>query len=142
MPDRAVAWLRQSEHDLVHARHALDGGLYDWACLAAAAAADKAVKAVLSLRGGPVLGGSNLLMLLGRLRDEMRAGDTPIPDDLFEDSRELMDDVAVTVGQCCFNGIAPFELVSRAQAEGAIAAAERMHRRMTDLCQGEVLSAE
>lgn len=138
MPDRAAAWLRQSEHDLAHARLALDGGSHDWACLAAAAAADKAVRAVLSLRGGPVLGGSNLLLLLGRLRDE----GNPVPADRFDDARELMEDVAVTAGQSCFGGIAPFELMSRAQADGAVAAAERLCRTMTDLCQGVASSAE
>ncbi|WP_448206393.1 HEPN domain-containing protein [Azospirillum sp. sgz302134] len=132
MPDRAAAWLRQSEHDLVHARYALDGGMHDWACLAAAGAADKAIKAALVLRGGPVLGGQNLLMLLARFREEGGS----VPDGLFDDARELMEDIAITVGQSCFNGIAPFELMSRAQAEGAIAAADRLRRHMADFCHG------
>ena len=132
MADRAAAWLRQSEHDLEHARHALDGGVYDWACLAAAAAADKSVKAALMLRGGQALGGQNLLMLLDRFRQEGWA----VSEDLFDDARELMEDIAITVGQSCFNGIAPFELMSRAQAEGAIAAAERVRARMVRHCEG------
>lgn len=132
MADRAAAWLRQSEHDLLHARHALDGGIHDWACLAAAAAADKAIKAALMLRGGQPLGGQNLLMLLDRFRQEGGA----VSEDLFDDARELMEDIAITVGQSCFGGIAPFELMSRAQAEGAIAAAERVRARMVRHCQG------
>jgi len=132
MPDRAAAWLRQSEHDLLHARYALDGGVYDWACLAAAAAADKAIKAALMLHGGQPLGGQNLLMLLDRFRQEGGA----VSEDLFDDARELMEDIDITVGQSCFNGIAPFELMSSGQAEGAIAAAERVRARMVRHCHG------
>lgn len=132
MAEGAAAWLRQSEHDLAAARCALDGGRYDWACLAAAAAADKAIRAALSLRGGRVLGGQNLPMLLDRFRQEGGA----VGDGLMEDARELMEDVAVTAGQSCFDGIAPFELMSRAQAEGAIAAAGRLRAHMIRHCDG------
>lgn len=123
MPEKAAAWMRQSEHDLDHARAALAAGAYDWACHAAGDAAEKAFKAVLLSRGGKVLGSQNLLLLLDRARRE--AG-ISASDDVAEDARDLMQVLGILSGQCTYNGLAPYELVSHAQAEGAIAAAERI----------------
>ncbi|NTW21878.1 MAG: HEPN domain-containing protein, partial [Nostocales cyanobacterium W4_Combined_metabat2_030] len=39
-------WLRQAKRDLDHARLALSGGNYEWACFAAQQSAEKAVKAL------------------------------------------------------------------------------------------------
>lgn len=46
MSNRAVDWLRQARRDLTHAQHALDDGDFEWSCLAAQQAAEKAVKAL------------------------------------------------------------------------------------------------
>lgn len=119
-----AAWLRQSVHDLAHAQAALAAGTHDWACLAAAQAAEKAIKAVLLAYGGRVLGIQNLLLLLDRARQE--AG-VPVDAALTDDARTLMQALAVLSGQCTYNGIAPYELTTRAQADGAIAAARRLH---------------
>ncbi|HYG90917.1 MAG TPA: HEPN domain-containing protein [Azospirillum sp.] len=127
MPDKVAAWMRQSEHDLEHARVALAAGICDWACHAAGAAAEKAVKAVLLAQGGKVLGNHNLLLLFDRMRHE--AGLT-VSEGLVEDARDLMQVLGILSGQCTYNGVAPFELISRAQAEGAIAAAERIRAGM------------
>lgn len=127
MPDKVAAWMRQSEHDLEHARAALAAGIYDWACRAAGEAAEKAIKAVLLPCGGRVLGSQNLLLLLERARNE--AG-VIVSEDLAEDARDLMQVLGILAGQCTYNGVAPFELISRAQAEGAIAAAERIRACM------------
>jgi HEPN domain-containing protein len=124
MAETVAAWQRQSAHDLEHAGAALVAGTYDWACLAAAHAAEKAVKAVLLAHGGRVLGSQNLLLLLDRARQE--AGVT-VGEALTDDARTLMQALAVLSGQCTYSGIAPFELTTHAQAEGAIAAARRLH---------------
>lgn len=123
MSEKVAAWVRQSAHDLEHARAALAAGGYDWACRAAGDAAEGAIKTVLLAHDGKVLGPQNLLLLLGRARNE--AG-VAVPDDLAEDARDLMQVLGILSGQCTYNGVAPFELISRSQAEGAIAAAERI----------------
>lgn len=127
MPEKPAAWIRQSAHDLEHARAALAAGGFDWACRAAGASADGAIKAVLLAHGGKVLGTQNLLLLLGRVRDEVGMA---VPDDLTEDARDLMQRLGVLAGQCTYDGVAPFELISRAQAEAAILAAERIREWM------------
>ncbi|WP_158283973.1 HEPN domain-containing protein [Azospirillum sp. TSO22-1] len=127
MPEMTAAWVRQSAHDLEHAHAALAAGHHDWACLAAAEAAGKAIKAVLVAHDGRVLGQQNLLLLLGRVRDE--AG-MVVSEDLMEDGHILMSALAVLSGQCSYEGVAPFELVTRTQAEGAVAAAERIRACM------------
>lgn len=125
--EKVAAWVRQSAHDLEHARTALAAGHGGWACRAAGEAAEGAIKAVLLAQGGTVLGTQNLLLLLGRARDE--AG-VAVSDDLTEDARDLMQALGILSGQCTYSGVAPFELVSRVQAESAIAAAERIREHM------------
>ena len=127
MSEKVAAWVRQAAHDLEHARATLAAGACDWACRAAGEAAEGAIKAVLLAQGGKVLGPQNLLLLLGRARQE--AG-VAVFDDLTEDARDLMQVLGILSGQCTYSGVAPFELISRAQAEGAIAAAERIRAGM------------
>ena len=127
MSEKPAAWIRQSTHDLEHARAALAAGGFDWACRAAGEAAEGAIKAVLLAHGGKVLGTGNLLLLLGRAREE--AG-VAVPEDMMEDARDLMQVLGVLAGQSTYNGLAPYELISRVQAEAAIAAAERIRDRM------------
>lgn len=128
MPEKVAAWVRQSAHDLEHARAALAAGHHDWACRAAGEAAECAIKAVLRAHEGKVLGAQNLLILLARVRDE--AG-VAVPEDLMEDARDLMPLLAILSGQCTYGGVAPFELIARTQAEAAVNAAERIVRAMS-----------
>jgi len=133
MPDTVAAWRRQSDHDLEHARVALAAGAHDWACRAAGEAAEKAIKAVLLRHGGRVLGSQNLLLLLDRVRQE--AG-MPVSEDLSDDARGLMQVLGILSGQCTYSGVAPFELISRAQADAAVAAAERIRDGLNALLDG------
>ncbi|HEY0837624.1 MAG TPA: HEPN domain-containing protein [Azospirillum sp.] len=128
--DTVAAWLRQSAHDLGHAGAAMAAGTHDWACLAAVHAAEKAIKAVLLAHGGRVLGSQNLLMLLERIRNETGAA---VDDTLADDARTLMQALAVLAGQCTYSGIAPYELTTRAQADGALSAARRLHAHFAAL---------
>lgn len=48
--ERSRDWMDQAERDLQHARSDVDGGYYEWACFSAQQAAEKAVKAVGSVR--------------------------------------------------------------------------------------------
>ena len=81
MPNRAGDWFLQAEHDLRHARRALDAGDHDWACFAAQQAAEKAVKA-LHLAHGQEAWGHAVQRLLRDLP-------TPPPDTLIEKGRSL-----------------------------------------------------
>ena len=83
MSHRADDWLAQGEHDLQHARHALEDGDYDWACFAAHQAAEKSLKALLLKSGGEGWGHS-LLKLLKELSDQQ-----PVSPEVFEAARRL-----------------------------------------------------
>ena len=63
MPRRVEDWIRQSDRDLGHARHALEDGDYEWSCFAAQQAAEKALKALYHSLGGESFGHSVLRML-------------------------------------------------------------------------------
>ena len=128
MPEKVAAWVRQAAHDLDHARAAQAAGHHDWACRAAGEAAECAIKAVLRAHDAKMLGVQNLLVLLARARDEAGAA---VPDDLMEDARDLMPLLGVLSGQCTYGGVAPCELIARAQGDAAIAAAQRIVRAMT-----------
>jgi HEPN domain-containing protein len=131
MSERVAAWLRQSEHDLNHARAALDGGSHDWACVAAAHGAEGAVKAALVAADAGALGGQNLLLLLDHVRGH--CGDDHVPEAVADDARALMEVLGLTAGQSCYSGIAPYELLSRRQADNALAAATRLCRHFLAL---------
>ena len=47
----ALRWLKQAEKDLNSARNSLGSGDYEWACFQSQQSAEKALKAVLYLRG-------------------------------------------------------------------------------------------
>ncbi|MGQ9595911.1 MAG: HEPN domain-containing protein [Thermoproteota archaeon] len=65
----ARRWLRQAERDLKAAGDSFVSGNYKWACFQAQQAAEKALKAVLFLRGlGAVL--THSIFELNKVRDE------------------------------------------------------------------------
>ena len=47
----ALRWLKQAEKDLSSARNSLESSDYEWACFQSQQSAEKALKAVLYLRG-------------------------------------------------------------------------------------------
>jgi HEPN domain-containing protein len=54
--ERSSDWWVQAERDLRAARTLAEQALYEWACFAAQQAAEKAVKAVIQVRGGELRG--------------------------------------------------------------------------------------
>lgn len=56
--ERSADWLDQARWDLDHARHALSGEFFDWACFSAQQAAEKGVKAALQRLGAEAWGHS------------------------------------------------------------------------------------
>lgn len=78
MASRHEDWLGQAKRDLAQARHAEQGGFFEWACFAAQQAAEKAVKALFQKIGAEVWGHSVFRML-----EELPEG--------FEAMKELLD---------------------------------------------------
>lgn len=66
----ARRWLRQAERDLKAARDSLNSGNYEWACFQAQQAAEKALKAVLFLRGFRAVLTHSIFELINKVGDE------------------------------------------------------------------------
>lgn len=126
MATRAADWFRQSEADLVHARHSLRDGHYEWACFAAQQAAEKAAKAAHQAMGQDAWGHS-VTELLQALQPHV-----PAVDALLDRARSL-DKLYVPTRYP--NGLpsgAPADYYTRAEAERAIADAEAI----VECCRG------
>lgn len=80
---RSSDWLAAAREDLEHARHAEEGGFFQWACFSAQQAGEKAVKAVFQAMGAEAWGHSvsDLLEELAERRS--------VPDELVDKSIEL-----------------------------------------------------
>ena len=71
---RTKDWFRQAEKDFQHAKRAVDGGDFEWACFAAQQAAEKAVKALYqSIHVDAV--GHSVSRMLQELPDSLRASE-------------------------------------------------------------------
>jgi len=71
---RTKDWFRQAEKDFQHAKRAVDGGDFEWACFAAQQAAEKAVKALYqSIHVDAV--GHSVSRMLQELPDPLRASE-------------------------------------------------------------------
>lgn len=119
MARRWADWYRQAEADLAHARDALAGAHYEWACFASQQAAEKAVKAVHEALGQAAWGHS-----VTELLDALRAQASGIDDALLDRAREL-DKLYVPTRYP--NGLpagAPADYYTRAEAERALSGAE------------------
>ncbi|WP_029009457.1 HEPN domain-containing protein [Azospirillum halopraeferens] len=132
MSERVAAWIRQSLADLAHARKALAEDSHDWTCYAASQAAEKALKAGLLALGAESVWGHNLVALLDRIGKEAAL---EIPRTALDDARVLTQFNVMARYPVGDETIAPSDLLTRAQAVEAVAAAERM----IDLVQTHVL---
>ncbi|MGQ9364684.1 HEPN domain-containing protein [Azospirillum sp. ST 5-10] len=132
MSERVAAWVRQSQADLTHARRALADGSNDWTCYAASQAAEKMLKAALLALGADMVWGHNLVALLDRIGGE--AG-LDLPRTALDDARVLTQFNVMARYPIGDETIAPSDLLTRAQAVEAVAAAERL----VDLVQSHVL---
>lgn len=122
MAGRARDWRRQAEADLLHARHALRDGHYEWACFAAQQAAEKAVKASHAAVGQEAWG-----HVVTELLDALRPGRAEIDDALLDRARSLDKLYIPTRYPNALAGGAPADFYTKAEAERAIADAEAIH---------------
>ncbi len=81
--ERSADWSSQAHSDLEYARHALEGGFYEWVCFSSQQAAEKAAKAVFQKMGGEAWGRS-VSDLLQALAEEHE-----VPEDLIDAALEL-----------------------------------------------------
>ncbi|UEM19587.1 HEPN domain-containing protein [Skermanella mucosa] len=123
MSQRVAAWIRQADHDLKHAHDSLAAGGFDWVCYAASQSAEKSLKAALLSLGADSVWGHNLVALLDRVQ---KMGGMAVAADLMDDARMLTQYNVLARYPMGDEAIAPAELFTRAQAEGAIASAERI----------------
>jgi HEPN domain-containing protein len=114
-------WLAQAENDLAFARYALDGDYFHQACFVAQQCAEKALKALHFRDGARTVIGHSVVGLLGQLRERYpRLGDL---NDLAADLDLFYIPTRYPNG--LVEGM-PFQSFTRAQAERALQAAERI----------------
>jgi len=119
MANRSADWQRQGEADLRLAGHARAGEHYDWACLAAHQAAEKATKALLLGRGAEAWGQS-VTRILAIVREDGAA----VPDALLASARLLDRQYIPTRYPDNLPDGAPTDYYQLADADDAIRAAE------------------
>jgi HEPN domain-containing protein len=118
--ERSRDWLEQAAGDLALARHAFAGGFFDWTVFAAQQAAEKAVKAALQRLGAEAWGHA-VAGLLRALAERL-----PVPDELIAAALELDKGYIAARYPDAHPAGAPRILYTRAEAERALAHAERI----------------
>jgi HEPN domain-containing protein len=120
MASRADDWLRQARRDLEHARNTLADGIFEWAAFAAQQSAEKAVKALFQRLGGEARGHS-VSQLLAALPEATRPA-----DDLIDAAKEIDKHYIGPRYPDSYPEGAPLDFYTRAEAQRAIDAAERI----------------
>jgi len=108
-------WMRQAENDLEWARHSLAGGFFAQTCFIAQQAGEKALKAYCFFKGYDVVRTHSLFQIVRILGEDGVLEQHAKELDLYYVSGRYPD---------AFPAGAPFELLTRPQAERALAAAE------------------
>jgi HEPN domain-containing protein len=111
---RHVDWLRQAEDDLKWAKHSLTGGFCAQTCFVAQQAGEKALKALCFSRGYDVVKTHSLYQIVQVLEEDGPLKECARELDLYYISGRYPD---------AFPGGAPFEILTREQAERALKAA-------------------
>ncbi|MBO3798564.1 MAG: HEPN domain-containing protein [Thermoproteota archaeon] len=84
----ARRWLKQAERDLKAARDSFNSRNYEWACFQAQQAAEKALKAILFLRGFRAILTHSIFELVNRIGDEeLKKEDVKFLDSVYIASR-------------------------------------------------------
>jgi len=124
--ERAEDWFRQAGHDLEHARKALVGGDFEWACFAAHQAAEKALKALFQ-KAGEEARGHSVLDLLAGLREVS-------PQPAVQAAARALDRHYIPARYPnAYPKGAPHEFYTEADASRAIADSEQILRFCQDL---------
>lgn len=107
-------WLRQAENDIEWAEHSLAGGFFAQVCFISQQAAEKALKAYCFFKGFDSVRTHSLFRIIRDLNENGKLEQWARELDLYYQASRYPD--ALPAG-------APFEVISREQADRALAAA-------------------
>jgi len=111
MVERSLDWLKQAKRDLENAEYEIKGGFYEYACLLAQQASEKAVKAVFQRIGVEAFGYS-VAGLIKRLSEHFN-----FDTELIRFAKELDKAYIPTRYPNAHPEGAPYELYTREEAE-------------------------
>lgn len=120
MPSRTEDWFRPAERDVQHARDALERTTFEWAAFAAQQGAERAVKAAYQRLGAEARGHS-----VTQLLSLLPAPDRP-DESLIDIAKDLDKHYITPRYPNSYPEDAPMDFYTRAEAERAIAGAERI----------------
>lgn len=115
--NRYEDWLRQAENDIEWAEHSLSGGFFAQVCFISQQAAEKALKAFCFFKGFDSVRTHSLFRIIRDLNENGRLEQWARELDLYYQTARYPDSLPAG---------APFEIISRDQAERALAAARGM----------------
>ena len=115
--ERINDWKRQANNDLQWARHSFEGGFYAQTCFITQQAAEKILKAYCFFKGFDIIRTHSLYQIVRALKED---------GDLEKHAKEL--DLYYISGRYpdAFPAGAPFELITKEQAERALKAAREI----------------
>lgn len=129
--NRSRDWWVQAQADLRHARYALEGSHYEWACFAAQQAAEKGIKALFEHRGARVTG-----HVLTRMLQALQDIGVEVDPTLLEAAKVLDKFYIPTRYPNSLVEGAPTEFYTRQEAEHALRCAEQILRFCAGLLGG------
>ncbi len=128
MANRSADWLRQADRDLMHARHAVEDGDFEWACFASQQAAEKGVKSVYEHLHGEAWG-----HVVSKLLRELPAA-AAMTSNLMDAALRLDKLYVLTRYPNGFESGAPGDFYTKSEAEAAISDAVTI----IEFCRGEI----
>lgn len=111
-------WFRQAENDLEWAGHSFRGGYYAQTCFVCQQAGEKALKAFCFYKGFDIIRSHSLFQIIRTLGENGELENYSKELDLYYISGRYPD---------AFPDGAPFEMITKGQAERAMEAAQGIH---------------
>ena len=117
--NRYLDWLHQAENDLLWAEHSLSGEFFAQTCFIAQQAGEKALKAYCFFKGFDAVRTHSLFQIIKSLQENGILEQNARELDLYYISARYPD---------AFPGGAPFEIITKGQANRALASAREICR--------------
>ncbi|GJQ60521.1 MAG: HEPN domain-containing protein [Candidatus Scalindua sp. AMX11] len=111
-------WLKQAANDLEWAKHSLEGEFYAQTCFISQQAGEKALKAFCFYKGFDIVKTHSLFQIVRSLKEDGKLEKNAKELDIFYISGRYPD---------AFPEGAPFELITKEQAERALSAAVEIY---------------
>jgi len=116
---RHLDWLHQAENDLLWAVHSLSGDFYSQTCFISQQAGEKALKAYCLFKGFDTIRTHSLFQIIKNLGENGSLEQNARELDLYYISARYPD---------AFPGGAPFEIITKDQANRALASAREIYQ--------------